>query len=141
MEFDKSRVYTALNADEVKPGSKVLVADDLSTLRRVVEGNTEHYLDTLSQINPDDYGRRFDVNGVDYALCYLVAEPNKPRRMTNRELAKWLAQNKGQWMGSSCTIGMSYSYTRDNNKVPDGIMIRGWDEAEWREPIVEEADE
>lgn len=27
MEFDKSRVYTALNADELKVGSQVIVGD------------------------------------------------------------------------------------------------------------------
>lgn len=33
MDFDKSKVYTALNADELKLGSKVIVADDLKTLK------------------------------------------------------------------------------------------------------------
>ena len=33
MEFDKSRVYTALNADELKVGSKVIVADSLQGLK------------------------------------------------------------------------------------------------------------
>lgn len=65
------------------------------------------------------------------------AEISKKRRMTNRELAKWLAQGKGQWMGASCTICMSYNYNADNNKVPNGIMIRSWDETEWHEPEVE----
>ena len=29
MEFDKSKVYTALNADELEVGSMVIVADSL----------------------------------------------------------------------------------------------------------------
>ena len=29
MEFDKSRVYTALNADELKVGSQVIVGDSV----------------------------------------------------------------------------------------------------------------
>ena len=32
MEFDKSRVYTALNADELKVGCKVIIADDIASL-------------------------------------------------------------------------------------------------------------
>lgn len=146
MEFDISKVYTALNADEVKPGSRVIVADDLAALREKVEKNTEQYpFDeiNLDKVNPDSNPYRFNVSSISFMLCYLISEPNKPRRMTNRELAKWLAQGNGQWKGSSCGIwlGMSYSYTRDDKKVPDDIMIRGWDEAEWHEPIVQEADE
>ena len=41
MEFDRSRVYTALNADEVKPGSKVFVADSLAALKLKVKENGE----------------------------------------------------------------------------------------------------
>ena len=37
MEFDKSRVYTIVNADELKVGSKVIVADSLGLLKRLVE--------------------------------------------------------------------------------------------------------
>lgn len=37
MEFDKSRVYTALNADELKIGSKCVFADDGSPCGELVE--------------------------------------------------------------------------------------------------------
>lgn len=141
MEFDRSRVYTAVNADEVKPGSKVFVADDIAELRQRVEDNTGKYSETLNAVNPDDCTYRFATDN-SYALCYLVSEPNKPRRMTNKELARWLAQGNGQWKGRAAnTIGISYSYGLDDYDVPDSIMIRGWDEAEWREPFVEEEDE
>lgn len=33
MEFDKSRVYSTLNADELKVGSKVIVAETLTHLK------------------------------------------------------------------------------------------------------------
>ena len=36
MEFDKSRVFTTVNADELKVGSKVIVADNLASLKRRV---------------------------------------------------------------------------------------------------------
>lgn len=141
MEFDKSRVYTALNADEVKPGSKVIVADTIYDLRRRVEDNTEQYLEVLKKINSDDCEYRFHTIG-DNALCYLVSEPKEPRRMTNRELAKWLAQGNGQCMFTTNAVGTAYSYgIFDGREIPDGIMIRGWDETEWHEPIVQETDE
>lgn len=138
MEFDINRVYTAVNADEVKPGSKVFGADNLNLLRRLVK---EGYCpDTLNTVHSDEFEYRFDIDNMDYMLVYLVSEPKEPRRMTNRELAKWLAQGNGQWLSSSYAIGMSYSYAIDNNEIPDGIKIRGWDEAEWHEPLVEEED-
>ena len=68
------------------------------------------------------------------------AEIPKKRRMTNRELAKWIAQGKGQWKGvATCAVKNSYSYIygTDDIKVPDSIMIRGWNETEWHEPEVE----
>lgn len=32
MKFDVNKVFTALNADELKMGDKVILADDISTL-------------------------------------------------------------------------------------------------------------
>ena len=37
MEFDKSRVYTALNADELKVGSEVFLADNIGFLKKLVK--------------------------------------------------------------------------------------------------------
>lgn len=33
MKFDKNKVFTALNADELPIGSKVIVADNLASLK------------------------------------------------------------------------------------------------------------
>lgn len=43
MEFDKSRVYTAVNADEVKAGSKGIFANTYASLQKKVskEGTDE----------------------------------------------------------------------------------------------------
>ena len=40
MEFDKNRVYTALNADELKVGSTVIVANDLRSCGRKSKNST-----------------------------------------------------------------------------------------------------
>lgn len=37
MEFDESRVYTTLNADELKIGSTIIVADNLMELKHRVK--------------------------------------------------------------------------------------------------------
>ena len=69
MEFDKSRVYTALNADELKPGDKVIVADDLSTLKEKVKKGED--IETIREIYSEDCQERFDVE-IRYTLAYLV---------------------------------------------------------------------
>ena len=73
MEFLKERVYTALNADELKVGSKVYLADDLADLRHIVE--TDYKAVILSSINPESFQCRFCEGITGYALAYLVEEP------------------------------------------------------------------
>lgn len=72
MKFDKSRVYTALNADELKVGSKVVLSCILSNLKRYVEDNE---IVTLTDILGEDEEYRF-VSGNDCGtFAYLVEEP------------------------------------------------------------------
>lgn len=72
MEFKKERVYSAVNADELRAGDKVIVADDLDTLKRCVKDNSP--IDTLRMVGNEDYLFRFGVkdNCVSFALAYLV---------------------------------------------------------------------
>lgn len=76
MEFDKSKVYTALNANELKVGSKVFAANSIDMLKRkVLDGN-----DVLEvrKILEEDYERRFELNlEGTYPLVYLVSEPEE----------------------------------------------------------------
>lgn len=76
MEFDKSRVFTAVNAHKLKVGSKVYTADSLWALKKCVED--ESYITTLEKILPEDRMLRFSTNdGSEYALAYLISEPEE----------------------------------------------------------------
>lgn len=79
MEFDKSKIYTAANADELKVGSRVIVADTLKDLKNKVEMGG--YVTKLLSIETDDVEYRFCIDGglgdSMYALAYLVEEPVK----------------------------------------------------------------
>ena len=44
MEFQRERVYTALNADELKQGDKVIVARSLSLLKTAIENTDDPQL-------------------------------------------------------------------------------------------------
>lgn len=75
MEFDRCKVYHTLNADRLKVGSKIFVADTLEELRNEVKLGTKLY--TLETVLSDDSMYRFDVGPAPYALAYLVKEPAK----------------------------------------------------------------
>lgn len=74
MEFLTERCYTALNADELKLGSKVIVADTIDELKQCVE----HDYDTsiITDIMPEYYSNRFNSDNRNYNLAYLVSESN-----------------------------------------------------------------
>lgn len=78
MEFDKSKVYTALNADELKPGSKVICANYLESLKTQVQANSyPSYVVELSQIMGTSSTNRFGVGDETFNLAYLVSEPEE----------------------------------------------------------------
>jgi len=72
MEFDKSRVYTALNADELQIGSKCFFANNLAELKIHVEH--EFAPNILIKVLAEDHENRFaaDFYQGEYPLVYLV---------------------------------------------------------------------
>ena len=78
MEFDKSKVYTALNADEVKVGSKGYFADTLAGLCADVL-NAHTNLRELTDVYHETIPHRFRANDGDYNLFYLVEEPKEKK--------------------------------------------------------------
>lgn len=75
MEYDESRVYTALNAEKLKVGSKVIVADNLASLKQKIVAADEN-IRTLKAIEPEVCMYRFTV-GDSYAFAYLVEGPSQ----------------------------------------------------------------
>lgn len=89
MEFDKSRVYTALNADEIKIGSNVIVASNIGDLKGRValynEGN-DRFVTVITSIQDERYADRFVIGTVtdkyvstNWPFAYLVSEPDAIR--------------------------------------------------------------
>lgn len=77
MEFDNSKVYTALNADELEIGSKVTVANDLAHLKVFVR---DDFICTLEKVLDEESTCRFVANkGAPYSLAYLVSKPDKKK--------------------------------------------------------------
>ena len=77
MEFDKSKVYSAVNADELHEGDKVIVAYSLSYLKHCVE--CDECMDEIVSILSDDNQNRFLISGSrTFALAYLVERAETP---------------------------------------------------------------
>lgn len=84
MEFDKSKVFTALNAGEVKVGSKGYFADNIAELQRCVFTEDKDYFCTITGIMPESESYRFlaDVcnnKEVSWLLFYFVEEPKEKK--------------------------------------------------------------
>ncbi len=81
MDFDIKRVYTSVNADELKVGSKVICANTKSVLMGKVESNDD--ITELKDVLPDCYTNRFQAylneDLINYNLCYLISEPEEKK--------------------------------------------------------------
>lgn len=75
MEFDKSRVYTAVNADEVKVGSKGYFANNIYSLQQAVQHNDKECFGKVDCIRGTGTGFRFAAdNGTCFSFFYFIEE-------------------------------------------------------------------
>jgi hypothetical protein len=73
MKFDKSRVYTALNADKLNINDEVIVADNLYLLMEKVRERSKESIRKIREIKPNYYESRFQITtGEMFILAYLV---------------------------------------------------------------------
>lgn len=80
MNFDKSRAYSAINAEEVKIGSKGYFADTVGTLKEVVQDEDNVMFGEIKEILSNSALYRFGIKDeYEYALFYLVEEPQERR--------------------------------------------------------------
>ena len=76
MKFDKARVYTALNADELKVGSKCIFSNTIKSLQqRIQEENTADYVDTFTGLYDDGSEIQFSNGLLVYTYAYLIEPP------------------------------------------------------------------
>ena len=139
MKFDKSRVYTALNADELPIGSKCVFADNLRELRRLV--SVEDTSQVLIAIKGESYKYRFEQAKADcmgdtlFALAYLIEPPSEEKyQMFTRAKKAWQTiKDHGGWVS---TCGDRYLITAISAIIgvrePEEICIAGkWQSTEY----------
>lgn len=121
MEFDISKVYTAINADDLPTGSEIYVADDLATLKDLVERGGPS--DILQNVLNRGYIFRFipEDNTNAYAFAYLIASPS------NTSL-KWQDLNIGDVIRAKDT-GRKYAVIAQDERASARSHVettRGW---------------
>jgi len=123
MEFDKSRVYTAQNADELEVGSKVIVADSLQGLKDRVNksASDEDYISRIGSILPETAVHRFKTLwGGEYPLAYLISPPKEPeyKPFSDTDTAFKTITAHGGWIKQGSVYhfvtGLDIGYGGDN---------------------------
>ena len=112
-----------------------------------LEGKSIEYRAKSTPSNAEWHFATCSLNNYDFDYYdYRVKPKESTRRMTNRELARWIVEGNGEW---SCYdtfstyndehVYSSYTYRLydENKEVNSNIRIRKWDSDEWREPLVE----
>ena len=127
MEFDKSRIYTAVNADELQVGSKCIFADTVQDLRKKVQGGysagdcAEDYFSCLAEKYEDDRVERFVSDCDDaYLYAYLIEPPTekKYKPFESGEEAMKAIKEHGGWIKilGSYWLVTGYDMGEDTNK-------------------------
>ena len=79
---------------------------------------------------------------TDYESYRRCAEIEQPRRMTNRELSRWLREKPTReykrFKSDDALVSYYHNYIERtaNEEIEDSILIRE-DDSDWREPLVE----
>ncbi len=104
----------------------------------MVEMNHEPYKETVYAVVKIGTHYVAITSNDQWEYCAEIPEEPKPRRATNRELAKWCAEGKGQH-GSDELARCEYSYMVGADDVPisNHYKVRKWEDTEWHEPTVD----
>ena len=111
MEFDKSKVYTTLNAYKLRIGSKCIFADTLGALSAKVQRKEyKDFITILKRIYDDGFYNRFDTGDDLFCFAYLIEPPLKPMKykpFESVEKAMDAIKKHGGWVkdeGTGCTF-------------------------------------
>ena len=86
-----------------------------------------------------------EISTESFMHCAEIEEP-KTRRMTKKELSRWLREKPTREFKYNsfvyCSVYCTFTYGEDNEdeKVRKDIVIRE-DDGEWKEPLIEVTDD
>jgi len=118
MEFDKSKVYTAVNADEVKVGSKGYFADNLRCLQKVVQIEDVVVFGEIEEICSTEKSCRFKgVGESSYNLFYLVEEAKEKTIRPYKDMDEMIKDFKMKYRTVYADFSMPLIWLKDKAAV------------------------
>ena len=121
MEFDKSRVYTALNADELPIGSICIFANTLGGLRTYVECDCAKC--TLKVVADEHEEARFgNEQDLFWCLAYLIEPPAEPKYKPFSDIEKTfeIIKKHGGWVKEKTNGDLQL--VSHIGKITDGML-------------------
>jgi hypothetical protein len=124
MEFDKSKVYTALNAEELEVGSEVILANYLESLKDQVEANSwPSYVLRLDGVMGTSFTSRFKSGNKQYNLAYLISKP-EPKCIV------YLLREEGSESGLAICYEDTWERMKEIHKAKGKLFVGSLDEAQ-----------
>lgn len=125
MEFDKSRVFSAVNADELPIGSKCIFADTLGALSAKVQSEEyKDFITILKRIYNDGFYNRFDTGDDLFCFAYLIESSSKPmyKQFESVEKAMEAIWQHDRWIrDTSHNIFLVSGYSAEFVEVSDHL--------------------
>ena len=139
MEFDIGRVYASISADDLKVGSKVILADTLTNLKDyVTDFDSSVYVETLTRIEDEYATARFvgERRSPPYPFAYLISEPEEKKlKWTDLKVGDVIRRKDGK------LIRMVTGVDTENNGVELGCAWVVDEELdEWEKTSIESED-
>ena len=126
MKFDKSRVYTAVNADELKVGSKCLFADTVKSLKEIVQyDDPGDYVETFYGLYDGLDDVRFWGESYCYTYAYLIDPPAEPKYKPFESVEKAMNAIKkhGGWVKDVEAHRSLLVHAYENNDSVNKLMV------------------
>ena len=123
MEFDKSRVYTALNADELQIGSRCIFADTVRGLRRKVEEERDtNRVETFYRLHNEGGDDLFVGGDCAYCYAYLIEPPAEPKYKPFSDIEKTfeIIKKHGGWVKKKANGDLHL--VSHIGKITDGML-------------------
>lgn len=115
MKFDKSKVFTALNADELKPGDKVYLGDSIAELKYKLE-NEDYSSSILTIIDIDDWNFSFVTKKDVGNLAYLVERTKRKEFRPYKDCDEMLADFKKRFNANWADYEMPLIWLKQKSK-------------------------
>ncbi len=131
MTFDKSRVYTAKDADEVKIGSTVYLDNNLAGLKEQVINEPKDNMHKIKTIRSANEEYRFcDESNCISPLAYLISEPEEKKlKWTDLKIGDVIRQKEGTI--SYLVTGIDTSPSTNKHIFTDGIWVSDEELTDW----------